>query len=341
MRGQRLHRRPPTALLCCALLVTALFLGPAGGASAAPSGQITEFSAGLNAGAIPAAIAPGPDGNLWFIDGGTTPAIGRITPGGQITEFSAGLNAGAGPLGIAPGADGNLWFPDPGTTRAIGRVGAGAQAASLRPPSVTGSGEQGTQQVCQGDRWATWAGQQPSQNSSTFSPPGVQWRLDGAPLAGETGQTYTPVAGDVGHALSCTAAVTYPLLNVTASATSAGVTVIAQNAGPAGSAGPTGQTGPAGPQGPPGRDARVTCKAKKGAKKVKCKVAFASTTGVRKTRLSRDGVTYADGKPVASGGKLVLRFRSGRRLAAGRYTLTVVQHLDGRRVVTKSAVRIG
>lgn len=280
---------------------------------------------------------PGPDGNMWFTDFGTTKAFGRVTPTGTITEFTGGLNPGAAPLGIAPGADGNLWFADDGATKAIGRIGAGAPAASLVAAGVFGSGEQGTQQRCGGDRWATWAGVQPAQNPTGFSPPGVQWRLDGAPLAGETNPTYTPVAGNVGHSLSCTVAVTYPLLNVTASATSAGVTVIAQNSGPTG---PQGPTGPAGPQGPPGRDAKVTCKTKK-AKKIKCRVTFASASGVKKARLAREGVTYAEGRPRASGGKLVLRFRSRRRLAAGRYTLTVVQHLDGRRVVTKSAVRIG
>src|SRR5262249_12990887 len=91
-------------------------------ASAAPLGQITEFSAGLNVGSAPGAIAPGPDGNLWFTDVGTTRAVGRITPTGAIPEFSAGLTAGSAPIAIAPGPDGNLWFADAGTTRAIGRI---------------------------------------------------------------------------------------------------------------------------------------------------------------------------------------------------------------------------
>ena len=43
-----------------------------------PSGQITEFSSGLNAGSVPAVIAPGPDGNLWFTDDG-----GRRRSGGS------------------------------------------------------------------------------------------------------------------------------------------------------------------------------------------------------------------------------------------------------------------
>jgi hypothetical protein len=303
-----------------------------------PTGTITEFSSGLNAGAALEGIAPGPDGNLWFTDRGTTKAIGRISPTGTVTEFSAGLNVGTFPRKMAPGPDGNLWFTDTGSTKAIGRIGAGAPPPSLDAPRVTGSGQQGTQQVCQGDRWATWAGEQPLR-AVTLGGQGYQWLRDGTPLVGQTIQIYTPVAGDVGHQLSCTATVRYSLLGVTASATSAGVTVIRQNSGPTGPKGPAGAQGATGPQGPPGRDATVTCKAK-GKKKVKCRVAFASAAGVRKARLSRDGVTYAQGKPVSSGGELVLRFRSAHRLGAGRYTLTVIQHLDGRRVVTKSAVRI-
>jgi virginiamycin B lyase len=54
-------------------------------ASADPLGQVTEFSTGLPAGSYPEWIATGPDGNVWFTDGGATGAIGRITPWGQIT----------------------------------------------------------------------------------------------------------------------------------------------------------------------------------------------------------------------------------------------------------------
>src|ERR1700733_5070182 len=94
------------SLLLPLLVVLALSLG-AQTAAADPVGQVSEFSSGLNAGSIPAGIAPGADGNLWFADAGTTPVIGRITPSDQITEFSNGLDAGSVPYGIAPGADGN------------------------------------------------------------------------------------------------------------------------------------------------------------------------------------------------------------------------------------------
>ena len=204
-----------------------------------PAGQITEFPAPPS-GSAPVGIAAGPDGNLWFtetvgdqiepitpaeIGRITTAEIGRITPAGQITEFSL-PTADSAPFGIAAGPDGNLWFTELGGDK-IGQVGAGAPAALVRAPRVTGSARQGTQQVCQGELWADWARQQPVQNAPTATPPGVRWLLNGTVIAGATGETYTPVAGDVGGQLSCTVTATYRLLGVIVSATSAGVEVLA------------------------------------------------------------------------------------------------------------------
>jgi streptogramin lyase len=189
-----------------------------------PGGTITEFSVGLNAGSEPIGIAPGADGNLWFADFGSTKAVGRITPGGTITEFSAGLQASNGsfPVNIAPGPDGNLWFTDPGTTKAVGRIGAGVSEALVSPPVVSGGGQAGTSQLCSAS-WSTWASQQPS--ASLYGFDGYRWLLDGSQIA--TGQSYTPTAANIGHELSCTETVTYPLLDVTTSATSAPLTVVA------------------------------------------------------------------------------------------------------------------
>ena len=93
-----------------------------------PLGFVTEFSAGITAGAYPYDITAGPDGNLWFTEPGNlslAPSgidkIGRITPQGIVTEFSAGLSANARPIGITAGADGNLWFTEAGGT-GIGRI---------------------------------------------------------------------------------------------------------------------------------------------------------------------------------------------------------------------------
>src|SRR5215470_14909760 len=81
---------------------------------------ITEFSAGITAGAGLGGITAGPDGNLWFTEQGID-RIGRITPAGVVTEFGAGITAGAGLGGITAGPDGNLWFTENGGNR-IGRI---------------------------------------------------------------------------------------------------------------------------------------------------------------------------------------------------------------------------
>jgi streptogramin lyase len=236
-----------------------------------PGGTITEFSSGLNAGAllVGGGLAAGPDGNIWFTDHGATPAIGRITPGGTITEFSSGLRAGGVPYEMAAGADGNIWFTDTppggsieigqittggaiteyavtlnagfqlnnlttgpdgnlwssdgGTTKAIARFGVGAPAASVTAPAVAGLGGEGIPQACGGDVWSSWAGQKPSHTAYGYD--GYQWLLDGSPIAGATGPSYTPTVANIGHLLSCKATVTYTLFPVTESATSAAVSV--------------------------------------------------------------------------------------------------------------------
>jgi streptogramin lyase len=185
---------------------------------------ISEFSSGMHAGANLGRITVGPDGNIWFGDKGTTPSIGFINPTTHvITQYSTGLNAGSLPGGIWTGSDGNVWFTDQGAIRAIGRADTGAPAASVTPPSVSGSGGVGVVKACGGDVWSTWAGQQPSYNAFGFD--GYQWLLDGSPIAGQTGTSYTPTPAEAGHQLSCSVKVTYPLLVVTVSATSAAVLV--------------------------------------------------------------------------------------------------------------------
>src|SRR4030095_2967009 len=72
---------------------------------------VTEFSAGITAGATPQGITGGPDGNVWFTEFFGN-RIGRITPPGVVTEFSVGISNGAGPRGITLGPDGNLWFTE-------------------------------------------------------------------------------------------------------------------------------------------------------------------------------------------------------------------------------------
>src|SRR5262249_44545009 len=159
-------------------------------------------------------LTVGPDGNVWFTDKGTTPAIGLINPTTDaITEFHTGLGAGSAPGGIGTGPDGNIWFTDQGTIRAMGQITLGTPAASVTAPSVNGTGGVGGAQTCGGDTWSTWAGQQPSRSAFGFD--GYQWLLDGSPIAGATGTSYIPTSAEAGHLLSCRVTATYALVAVT------------------------------------------------------------------------------------------------------------------------------
>src|SRR5438094_6547328 len=55
-------------------------------------------------------ITAGPDGNLWFTDGGVS-QIGRVTPSGSFTEYPV-PTSDSGPARITTGPDGNLWFTE-------------------------------------------------------------------------------------------------------------------------------------------------------------------------------------------------------------------------------------
>ena len=92
-------------------------------------------------------------------------------------------------------------------------------------PSVAGAGQAGSAETCQGAQWSLWAGVGPSAGLYPFD--AYRWLLDGVPIAGQSGQSYTPTGADVGHQLACQIAVTYPLplLVTPASATSAAITV--------------------------------------------------------------------------------------------------------------------
>jgi streptogramin lyase len=75
-----------------------------------PSGAISEFSAGLQMNADPDAIAPGPEGDVWFDDQyANQRGIGKVSPEGKISEFTSGLSGGL-PTGLAAGLDGNVWL---------------------------------------------------------------------------------------------------------------------------------------------------------------------------------------------------------------------------------------
>ncbi len=61
-------------------------------------------------------ITTGPDGNIWFTDGGNN-QIGRMTPAGAFDGFAI-PTAGSSPIDITTGPDGALWF-----TEFVGNIG--------------------------------------------------------------------------------------------------------------------------------------------------------------------------------------------------------------------------
>jgi virginiamycin B lyase len=74
-----------------------------------PGGKITEIP--VPGGGSPAAMAEGPDGNVWFIDGG---ALIRVVPDGTMAEFPAfppnPSQLAPIPVDLTAGPDGAIWF---------------------------------------------------------------------------------------------------------------------------------------------------------------------------------------------------------------------------------------
>jgi streptogramin lyase len=122
-----MNRIAPTLLI--ALLGV---LGPAS-AEARP-GDVSQFP--LPAASAPEGIAVGPDGALWFTEGGSN-KIGRLTTGGELREFPV-PTLGLGPSEIAAGPDGNLWFTEntsaEGSRSKIGRITPDGQVSEFPLP---------------------------------------------------------------------------------------------------------------------------------------------------------------------------------------------------------------
>jgi len=139
----------------------------------APHSGVTEFLAGVTAGAAPAGIVFGPDDNFWFAEFGAS-RIARITHAGVVTEFT--LPAGRGPLNIAVGPDNNLWFTE-NTGDRIGRINpaAGSDAAiqaSLVEFTVPGVGS-APHDIAAGPDGAMWFTQTGSDQIGRLTTAGV------------------------------------------------------------------------------------------------------------------------------------------------------------------------
>jgi virginiamycin B lyase len=83
----------------------------------------------------PRYITTGPDGALWFTDGGDE-SIGRITTAGEVSEYPIGAAKPSSPQGIVT-AGGELWFAEAGLD-ALGSVDPNGQPTP--PPASASSG---------------------------------------------------------------------------------------------------------------------------------------------------------------------------------------------------------
>ena len=95
------------------------------------------------------AIAPGPDGNLWFTEESGN-KIGRITPSGQITEYPVPTE-GSDPHGITAGPDGSMWFTE-GLANKIGQITPSGRITEFPIPGV----EAGPAEIAAGPDGNLW-----------------------------------------------------------------------------------------------------------------------------------------------------------------------------------------
>jgi virginiamycin B lyase len=82
---------------------------------------------------VAAGITAGPDGAIWFAQGGAS-RIGRIaTDTLMLTEYPT---PGFFPAGITSGPDGALWFTEGGASIGIGRMATGGEVTQFEIPSL-------------------------------------------------------------------------------------------------------------------------------------------------------------------------------------------------------------
>jgi virginiamycin B lyase len=118
----RALRRLP--LSCLLGLAGTLLLAASAAAVPCGSDRCRSFPAPGASGAI----APGPDGRLWFVGHGF---VGRLATGGQVDRFPAPVTPASD---IEPSPDGGMWFTGPGV---VGRMGTDGQVTMTKPVSGT------------------------------------------------------------------------------------------------------------------------------------------------------------------------------------------------------------
>ncbi|MBD5653630.1 MAG: Virginiamycin B lyase [Candidatus Eremiobacteraeota bacterium] len=125
--------------------------------------RIVEFVLPLQYPWSPGAIAPGPDGALWFDENkfnrygqAVAGEIGRITVDGKVSFFSL-ENYGRTSGSITPGPDGAMWFTQ-SDARHIGRITTTGMVTSFRIPQSYLSNPQSLVAGPDGALWFTAGG---------------------------------------------------------------------------------------------------------------------------------------------------------------------------------------
>jgi len=126
-----------------------------------PAGGVTEFPLPGDSGGI----AAGPDGAIWFTEGGLD-RIGRITTTGVVSEFA--LPAGSAPTGIVAGPDGNLWF----TERVGNKIGRMTTTGSLTELPVPTAGSR-PMHITSGPDGNLWFAEEAGNKVGRITPAGV------------------------------------------------------------------------------------------------------------------------------------------------------------------------
>jgi virginiamycin B lyase len=114
------------------------------------AGPVREFAVPTAASA-PRAIAPGPDGALWFTEA-LGNRIGRIATSGEISEFAL-PQADSFPSGITTGPDGALWFTKWG---GIGRITTDGELREFPVIPLSGHAPQPAEDITTGPDGALW-----------------------------------------------------------------------------------------------------------------------------------------------------------------------------------------
>lgn len=115
------------------------------------AGGFDEFDQGLAKHSSISALAPGPDGNVWFAS--EVASVGKIAPDGTITAFTAGLG-GSQPRTIFAGPDGNLWFTGSEGSPTVGFVTTDGEITAYHLPDPVWDGVAGPD----GNIWFTYGG---------------------------------------------------------------------------------------------------------------------------------------------------------------------------------------